>query len=363
MNTPIQPHNERARAIWNAPAGRYDEISRTIADAIEHAVERLQAKPGERVLDLATGTGWASRSVAHRCPGAAVTGVDIADQMLDFARAAASRQDLAIQYQIGDAERLPFRDGEMDAVISTFGVMFASKPEVAASELARVVKPGGRVVLSTWKDDSNVAAMFGVMKPFLPPPASPPPPSPFAWGKIERLRELFGDAFEVGVEDGTNHFRYSSGERAWDLWVNHYGPTKSLAQSLNDERRAEFNARYTAVLESVDAIASPAGGDPAWPITHEIQVGPLPQYHEAWSRAAPRSSEFTMPMDLAGTPAICLPSGFSEDDLPYSIQFAGRRLGEPMLCRIAYAYERSTAWHLRHPADAGTVGRLSRGGR
>jgi amidase len=118
------------------------------------------------------------------------------------------------------------------------------------------------------------------------------------------------------------------------------------------ERRAEFTARYAAVLESVDAIAGPAGGDPAWPITHEIQVGRLPEYHKAWSQAAPRSSEFTMPMDLAGVPAICLPSGFSQDGLPYSIQFASRRLGESMLCRIAHAYESSTQWHLRHPPDA-----------
>jgi Asp-tRNA(Asn)/Glu-tRNA(Gln) amidotransferase A subunit family amidase len=59
--------------------------------------------------------------------------------------------------------------------------------------------------------------------------------------------------------------------------------------------------------------------------------------------------DFTGPMDLAGTPAICLPSGFSPDGLPYSIQFAGRRLSEPLLCRIAGAYEDATGWHDRHP--------------
>jgi amidase len=113
--------------------------------------------------------------------------------------------------------------------------------------------------------------------------------------------------------------------------------------------RTAIGAQLTILLDSVDAMIGPSGGDPAWPITHELQVGPLPAYHEAWSAAAPRSSEFTMPMDLAGVPAICLPSGFSPDGLPYSIQFTGRRLSEPMLCRVARAYEQATDWHTRHP--------------
>lgn len=115
------------------------------------------------------------------------------------------------------------------------------------------------------------------------------------------------------------------------------------------QHREVFTARSTHVLESVDAIAGPSGGDPAWPITHAIQVGSLPEYHKAWSAASPRSAEFTMSMDLGGVPAICLPCGFSDDGLPYSIQFTSRRLGESMLCRIAHADEQATEWHTRHP--------------
>jgi SAM-dependent methyltransferase len=268
----IRPHNERARSIWNAPGGRYDAISRSIADAIEHAVERLRPAASERVLDLATGTGWASRVVAQRFPNTAVIGVDIADQMLEFARDAATRHGLAIDYRIGDAEQLPFRDGEMDAILSTFGVMFASRPEAAASELARVVKPGGRVVLSTWKHDGNVAAMFGVMKPFLPAPAAgtTPPPSPFAWGRAERLEELLGGSFDIEIEEGVNHFRYASGEQAWELWVNHYGPARMLAQNLDDARRAEFKKAMIAWHETFE---SPLGYDQprAYLITRAIR--------------------------------------------------------------------------------------------
>jgi SAM-dependent methyltransferase len=250
MNDMVQAHNEKARSVWNAPGGRYDEISRSIADAIEHAVTRLEPAAGERVLDLATGTGWASRIVAQRFPGAVVTGVDIAEQMLEYARATAAKQELAIEYRHGDAEKLPFADGSLDAVVSTFGVMFAGRPEAAASELARVVKRGGRVVLATWKDDSNVANMFGVMKKFMPAPAQPAPPSPFAWGRRERLQELFGASFDLSFEEGTNRFRYGSGEKAWNLWVNHYGPTKSLAASLDDGRREELKSAMVAWHET-----------------------------------------------------------------------------------------------------------------
>ena len=115
--------------------------------------------------------------------------------------------------------------------------------------------------------------------------------------------------------------------------------------------RRALTQQLNLVLDSVDAIAGPAGGDPAWPITHAIQVGPMAAYHAAWSAAAPRSAEFTMPMDLAGVPAICLPAGFSPDGLPYSIQFTGRRLTEATLASIAYAYETATPWHDRHPPE------------
>jgi SAM-dependent methyltransferase len=256
MNNTVQAHNEKARSVWNAPSGRYDEISRSIADAIEHAVTRLGPAAGERVLDLATGTGWASRVVAQRFPGARITGLDIADAMLDYARATAARHELPIDYRQGDAEALPFDDGELDAVVSTFGVMFASRPEAAASELARVVRRGGRVVLATWKDDSNVANMFGVMRPFMATPAQPAPPSPFAWGRIERLHELLGPSFDLSFEAGTNSFRYGSGEQAWNLWVNHYGPIMSLAASLDDARREQFKRAMSAWHET---FTSPLG--------------------------------------------------------------------------------------------------------
>jgi SAM-dependent methyltransferase len=252
----VQPHNLKAQATWNSPAARYDEISRSIADAIEHAVERLQPAPGERVLDLATGTGWASRVLAQRFSGLQITGADIADRLLEHARASARALNLPIEYRHADAERLPFADGQFDAVVSTFGVMFAGNPKAAAGELARVVRPGGRAVLAVWKHDSNVFHMFGVMKRFMPPPPQPPPASPFEWGRPERLHELLDGAFDLEIEEGTNPFRYGSGAQAFDLWVNHYGPAKALATNLDDVRREEFRRAMVAWHET---FPSPLG--------------------------------------------------------------------------------------------------------
>lgn len=218
--------------------------------AIEHAVERLQPRSGQHILDLATGTGWASRIVAERFPGAKVTGADIAEQMLEYARASAATLKLDIDYRHADAEKLPFADASFDGVVSTFGVMFAGRPEAAAGELARVVKKGGRVALATWKHDGNLFNMFGVMKKFMPAPPQPAPPSPFAWGKAERVTELLGADFELEFEEGTNHFRYESGEQAWLLWSNHYGPAKSLAANLDDAHRNEFRRDMIAWHET-----------------------------------------------------------------------------------------------------------------
>jgi len=165
MTSRIQPHNVRPAAVWSAGGGEYDQISRGIADSIEHAVMRLDPRPGERILDPATGTGWTSRVVVRR--GATVTGVDIAGEVLTAAQARARAERLPIEYQIGDAEDLPFDDGTFDAVISTCGIMFATRPEAAAAELARVCRKGGRVALTTWLSDSSVFEMFTVMRRYM----------------------------------------------------------------------------------------------------------------------------------------------------------------------------------------------------
>jgi SAM-dependent methyltransferase len=243
----IQPHNERAASVWNSGGKDYEEISRGIADAIAHCVQRLNPQPGERVLDLATGTGWTSRLVSRH--GATVVGVDISAELLSAARAQARVEGLPVAYELGDAEALPFDDGAFDAVVSTFGVMFATRPEAAAAELARVCRRGGRIALATWTTDGNVFEMFKVMKRYMAAPPNPAPPSPFEWGRAERVHQLLGGAFRLRFEDGLSFYREPSADAAWQTFSTGYGPTRVLANSLDADRRAALRADFTAFHE------------------------------------------------------------------------------------------------------------------
>ena len=175
-----------------------------------------------------------------------MTGVDLGADLVAAASERAKAEGLAIEYRVGDAESLPFSDGEFDAVISTCGIMFATRPEAAAKELARVCRKGGRIALTTWLSDSNLFKMFLVMKPYMAAPPTPAPPSPFEWGRTERIRELLGKDFDVKFEKGTSFYREPSGMAAWETFSTGYGPAKTLAAGLDEDRRAEFERDFIA---------------------------------------------------------------------------------------------------------------------
>jgi len=239
----VLPTNIQAARTWGAGGEKYDQVSRGIADAIEHAVDALDPQPGERILDVATGTGWAARRIAAR--GATVTGVDLGTEVIEAAKELSSN----IDFRVGDAEALPFPDNHFDAVISTFGVMFARDPEAVARELARVVRPGGRVSLANWAIGGSVHDMFQLLRSYKPAEQNPAP-SPFEWGRSGRVVELLGDHFEVEFESGSSFFQPESGEKAWATFSIGFGPVVTLLEVLSDEKAEALKAEFIAFHEA-----------------------------------------------------------------------------------------------------------------
>jgi SAM-dependent methyltransferase len=234
---------QRQSVMWGN--GPYQRITETLTDIHERVIEQLAPQPGVKWLDLACGTGAVAELAAAR--GADVTGVDLSPALIETASQRASEQGLDIDYRVGDTEALDLDGASFDAVSSTLGIMFAPDHEAAARELARVTRPGGRICLASWTPTGGLGRMFKVMAPFQP---APPPSSPFAWGDEARVKELLGDAFELDIAEQVSIVRLPSGEAFWELFSSSYGPTKTLAEALPDDRRQELHDAWVDFFES-----------------------------------------------------------------------------------------------------------------
>ena len=154
-------------------------------------VKRARVRPGQRVLDVACGTGVVSVTAARL--GARVTGLDLTPALLERARENARIARVEIDWHEGDVEKLPFGDAAFDVVVSQYGHIFAPRPEVAIGEMLRVLKPGGTIAFSTWPPELFVGRMFALTMSYLPPP---PPGAgvPTQWGDPAIVRQRLGSA-------------------------------------------------------------------------------------------------------------------------------------------------------------------------
>lgn len=237
-----EPQNQAAAELWGRPGAAYDFISFGLSDTLGHAVQRLWPREGERILDLGCGTGWTTRLVAQA--GARVTGADIAPGMLEAARALSAHLDPAPDYVEADAEALPFGDAAFDGVLSTYGVMFAGQPARAAAELARVTRPGGRLVLSTWADapEGYIARFFALVGRHAGAP--PPEVSPMVWGDAQWLEETLGGAFDLHVEPRVSTFYAPDPETVWEKYRHGFGPVRMTAEALEGDALDRFREDF-----------------------------------------------------------------------------------------------------------------------
>jgi SAM-dependent methyltransferase len=238
----VLPHHRAAAAMWGQGGRLYDDISFGLGDALAHAAQRLDARPGEEILDVATGTGWSARNVART--GARVTAVDISPELLSAAEELSAHVRPRIAFQLGDAESLPFPDGRFDGVISTFGVIFAQNQQQAARELGRVCRKGGRLSLSAWAQSGSVATFFAVTAKHSNTPA--PEVSPLAWGDPRYVDELLGRDFELKFERGINNAYHPDTDHIWERYAHGFGPMRQLIDGLDPDRRKALRADVDA---------------------------------------------------------------------------------------------------------------------
>src|ERR1051325_1102547 len=178
------------KSTWES--GDFGQIARTIENVAEDFMSRQPLWPGAHVLDVACGTGNLAVLAARR--GCAVTGIDIARNLIEQARARAAAEGLHIDFDEGDAEALPLADSQFELVVSMFGVMFAPRPNLVVAELQRVTRPGGQVALANWTPEGFIGEMFKVFKAHLPPPPAGIP-SPMSWGDEATVRSRLRHGF------------------------------------------------------------------------------------------------------------------------------------------------------------------------
>jgi SAM-dependent methyltransferase len=227
-------------------AGRIVLVSEVLADAADlHA--------GWRVLDVACGNGNATLAAARA--GTTAVGIDYVPGLIESARDRAVAEGLDAQFQVGDAEALPFADGEFDAVLSVFGSMFTPDHHRAAAEMLRVTRPGGRIALASWTPDGFIGQMFRTVGKYVAPP--PGVPSPLLWGTEDHLATLFGPRVEVSSSrERTFTFRFLSAEDYVAVFRRWYGPTLKAFDGLAPSEQRRLAADLTALAREYDVHQS-----------------------------------------------------------------------------------------------------------
>ena len=250
MSSTVDPFGDlkaRQREMWAS----FAPIAAFTTPVAAHLVEFAEVKPGETVLDVGTGTGVVAITAARA--GASVTGLDLTPALLEVARENARVARLATtQWFEGDAESLPFPDGQFDVVVSQFGHMFAPRPEVAVAEMRRVLKPGGRIAFATWPPEHFAGRMFAFVAKNSPPPppgAAPPP----QWGSPGVVTERLGDKFHAPFfSRGVMQFPALSLAHFREFMERSAGPIQRLIEVSGKDPE-----RLAALRDEFETLAAP----------------------------------------------------------------------------------------------------------
>jgi ubiquinone/menaquinone biosynthesis C-methylase UbiE len=231
MTTDIDTIKSRMKATWMS--GNYETFAKYMEPGALEILASWQIAPGSRMLDVGCGAGQLTIPAARA--GVRATGIDIATNSLEQARARARTEGLNVQFDEGDAEQLPYPDASFDSVVSLVGAMFAPRPERVAAEFVRVTRPGGRIMMVNWTASGFVGQMFKAVGKHVPPPQGVP--SAMLWGDEATVRER--------LQDGTSELKLT--KRTYPSWTypftvpevveffrENYGPTQRAFAALDE---------------------------------------------------------------------------------------------------------------------------------
>jgi len=244
------------RAMW--ASGDYEKLATALVMPLGPVlVQATGITRGDRVLDVAAGTGNASIPAA--LTGASVVASDLCPELLEDGRALAAERGVELEWREANAHELPFADDEFDVVMSCIGVMFAPFHQLAAGELVRVCKPGGRIGVISWTPEGHIGRLWAAMKPYAPapPPGAQPPP---LWGQEEHVRALLGDSVADVVTERRmlTVDRFADGAEFRDFFKALYGPTIAVYRNIegDPDRVAALDAAIAEVGDSVLSASS-----------------------------------------------------------------------------------------------------------
>jgi SAM-dependent methyltransferase len=245
------------RAMW--ALGDYPAVAIDVIPELGPTlVAATGVRAGDRVLDVAAGTGNAA--VPAALAGAEVVASDLTPELFVAGRQFAARNGVEITWEEGDAEALPYDDDSFDVVLSCVGVMFAPHHQIAADELLRVCRPGGRIGLLSWTPTGFVGELFRTMKPYAPPPPPGAQPAPL-WGDEDHVRALLGDRVTdvVATRQTLTSDLFASPEAWKDYWKTVYGPTIAVYRYVGDNPQdvAALDADLTALATRYDRGTGP----------------------------------------------------------------------------------------------------------
>ncbi len=243
----IAKFKEAARAGWES----FAPTEMATGSVAPKLVKFAGIQRGMRVLDVGCGTGVVALTAARI--GARVTGSDLTPKLIERAKENSKLTGLDIAWDVGDAEELPYKDSEFDAVVSQFGHMFAPRPDVAVREMLRVLKPGGTIAFSTWPPELLVGRMFALQGRYAPPP--PPGASPpHQWGDPNIVRDRLGDAVtDLFFDRDVMYFQILSPQHQRVFLETNVGPISKLVEGLGKTDPAKL-AAFRSDLEHLMAL-------------------------------------------------------------------------------------------------------------